>query len=171
MKINEQQVKTYTIAAVAILIVYVLFKVARGLGDTTTGIFEGLGISETKEEKEAKKKTDKALEDFKKESLLTSKPTRTAAQWQLVANDIYNALKSSAVSDDKARAYTLLASILTDADMSLVLSGFGRRQEYSFGVPIGPEKTLQEFVSSNLNQTDINDLNKLYSRSKMKFKF
>jgi hypothetical protein len=55
--------------------------------------------------------------------------------------------------------------------MSLVLSGFNRRQEYSFGVPIGPEKTLQEFVSSNLSQTDINDLNKLYSRSKMKFKF
>ena len=164
MKISEEQLKNYTIAAVAIVIVFVLFKVARG-------ILEVLGISDTKEEKEANKKTDKALEDFKKESLLTSKPTRTAAQWQLVANDIYNALKYSAVADDKARAYTLLASILTDADMALVLLGFGKRQEYFFSIPQGEEKTLQEFVSNNLSQTDINDLNKLYSRSKMRFKF
>ncbi len=168
---KDEQIKTAVMIAAAIVIILIIFKIGKGLTDLTGGIFEGLGISDTKEEKTAKAATEKAIKDFAKESAQTSKPTRSAAQWALVADTIYNALKSSAISDDKAKAYGELARVLTDADMGLLLTSFGKRQEYSFGVPIGDSKSLTQFVQDNFNDEDINDLNKLYSKSKMKWKF
>lgn len=150
--------------AIGIVGLIVLIRFTKKAGET-------IGIFDTKEEKEAEEKTKKAIEDFAKESQKTSKPTRTAAQWALVADTIYNKLRFSGISDDKTGAYTELARILTDADMSLVLQGFGLRQEYNFGIPIGKPKTLVEFVQDNFDLEDIKDLNNLYSRSKMKFKF
>lgn len=43
-------------------------------------------------------------------------------------------------------------------------------REY-IGIPIGKPKTLVQFVQDNFDLEDIKDLNNLYSRSKMKFKF
>jgi hypothetical protein len=173
MKTNltEGQVKALFYAGVSILALYVIYKFAKGLGDTAGSIFEGIGVSDTKEEKKVKSATDKALEDFKKEANKTSKPTRTDSAWTLVANSIYDALKRSAIDDNKTFAYTQLARILTDADMGAVLVAFGRRQEYAFGIPMGEPKTLVDFVKDNFNQKDIDDLNNLYAKSKMRFKF
>jgi hypothetical protein len=169
--LNEKQVRALFLAGLAILALFVAYRVARGLGDTAKGIFEGIGVSDTEEEKKAKQKTIDAIEKNKQEVLKTSKPTRTAAQWLFVANTIFDALKFSALSDDKAKAYSELARVLTDADMAILIQQFGLRQERSFGVPIGEPKTLPQFVSDNLDQEDIDDLNLLYARSKMKFKF
>jgi hypothetical protein len=80
-------------------------------------------------------------------------------------------LKTSAISDDKAKAYTELAKVLNDADMALLITAFGRRQEYNFGFPIGNPQTLPEMVAGNFSQSDIDSLNTLYSKSKMKWKF
>ena len=169
--LSEGQVKALFYAGVSVLALFVLWKFAKGLGDTAGSIFEGLGVSDTKEEKEAVKKTDKALNDFKKEAEKYSKPTRTAAQWSVVADTIYNALKYSAIDDNKPKAYFELARVLTDADMGALLVAFGRRQEYALGFPMGEPKSLVQFVQDNLSQKDINDLNTLYAKSKMRFKF
>lgn len=150
--------------AIGIVGLIVLIRFTKKAGET-------IGIFDTKEERQAEEKTKKAIEDFKKETEKTSKPTRTAAQWALVADTIYNKLKFSGISDDKTGAYNELARILTDADMAAVLSSFGLRQEYSFGIPVGKPKTLVQFVQDNFDIEDINSLNTLYSRSKMKFKF
>lgn len=165
INLNENQLKLALYAAIGITGLIIFWRFTRKTGEV-------IGIFDTKEEKAAEKQTKDAIEKFEKDAQKAgSKPTRTAAQWALVADSIYNALKSSAVSDDKGKAYTELARILTDADMAQVLKAFGLRQEYSFGVPIGKPKTLVQFVQDNFSSTDISDLNKLYSRSKMVFKF
>jgi hypothetical protein len=163
-KLNQENLKIGFYAILGIIAVFIIYRFTRKTG-------EALNIFDTKEEKEAEKTTKKAIEDFAKDAAKRSKPTRSAAQWALVADSIYNALKSSAAGDDKGKAYTELAKILTDADMSLVLASFGARQEYAFGVPIGRPKTLVQFVQDNFDLKDIADLNKLYSRSNMRFKF
>jgi hypothetical protein len=164
IKLNEQNLKFGFYAALGIIAVVTIYRFTRKTG-------EALNIFDTKEEKEAEKTTKKAIEDFKKEAEKRAKPTRSAAQWALVADSIYNALKSSAAGDDKAKAYTEIIRILNDADMALVLSAFGMRQEYAFGIPIGKPKTLVQFVQDNFNEADINDINRSYFKSGMRFKF
>ena len=164
MNIEKKQVETglYIIAALAVVVIgFLIIKKA----------LQTVGVIRTDEEAAAAKTTEKAIEQFSKDAAKTSKATKTPAQWTFVANNIYNALKHSAASDDKTLAYTELARILTDADMSLVISAFGKRQEYAFGLPIGPVKTLPEFVKDNFAQSDIDSLNNLYSKSKMKWRF
>lgn len=156
--------KAFAWLAIGIVGLIVFIKFTKKTGEV-------IGIFDTEEEKEAEKKTKKAIEDFAKEAQKTSKPTRTAAQWGLVADTIYNKLRYSGISDDKTGAYSELARVLTDADMGLLLSQFGTRQEYSFGIPMGGPKTLVQFVQDNFSLADIQSLNTLYSRSKMKFKF
>lgn len=150
--------------AIGIVGLIVLIRFTKKAGET-------IGIFDTKEEKEAEEKTRKAIEDYAKDVQKTIKPTRTAAQWNLVADTIYNHLKNTSATDEKGKAYTELARVLNDADMALLIKGFGLRQEYSLWLPVGSPKTLVQFVQDNFNLDDIQRLNTLYSRSKMKFKF
>jgi hypothetical protein len=53
---KHQQIKTAVMIAAAIVVIIIIFKLGKGLTDLTGGIFEGLGISDTKEEKKAKAK-------------------------------------------------------------------------------------------------------------------
>jgi hypothetical protein len=165
INLNQEQLKLAFYAVLGILALVFIFQLYKKTGET-------IGIFDTKEEKEEKERTKKAIDDFKKDIEKKGiKPTRTAAQWALVADSIYNALKFSGVGDDKAKAYTEIIRILNDADAALVVKAFGLRQEYAFGVPIGKPKTLVQFVQDNFNERDINDINRSYSRSGMIFKF
>jgi hypothetical protein len=162
---DPQTLKAIAWLAIGIIGLIVLIKFTKKAGET-------FGIFDTEEEKEAKEKTKKAIEDFSKEAQKTIRPTRSAAQWALVADTIYDNLKGDAVSDDKEKAYNELARILNDADAGLVLKSFGLRQEYGvFGIPFGNPKTLVDFVQNNFSVDDVASLNSLYSKSKMKFKF
>jgi len=169
-KLTDDQIKTGLYIVGGLIAAVLLFKLGKGLSDLIGGIFTGTGISDTKGAKEAAERTEKAIKDLQKETSKV-KPTRTAAQWQFVADNIYKALKYNAASDDKTKAYGELARVLNDADMSLLISGFGKRQEYSFGIPMGDVQTLPQFVKGNFSIEDIDSLNKLYSKSKMTWKF
>ena len=168
MKIDlnkPETLKSLAYIAIGIVGLILIIRITKKTG-------EALGIFDTEEEKEAKEKTKKAIEDFAKEAQKTSKPTRTAAQWAFVADTIYDNLKNDAIYDNKAKAYNELARILNDADAGLVLKSFGLRQEYGlFGIPFGNPKTLVDFVQNNFSTDDVASLNNLYSKSKMKFKF
>lgn len=164
-KLTEEQIKLGIYLALGVTALVFIIKFVKKTGET-------IGVFDTKEEREEEKKTKEAIEGFKKETEKRGiKPTRSASQWALVADSIYNALKTSAVSDDKGKAYTELVRVLNDADAALLVKAFGTRQEFSFGIPIGKPKTLVQFVQDNFSLDDINDINKAYSKSGMRFKF
>ena len=164
-KLTEEQIKLGIYLALGITALLFIIKFVKKTGET-------IGVFDTKEEREEEQKTKQAIEGFKKEVQKRGiKKTRTSAQWTFVADSIYNALKYNAAGDDKGKAYTELVRILNDADMAEVLQAFGTRQEYSFAVPIGKPKTLVQFVQDNFSLDDINDINKAYSKSGMRFKF
>lgn len=163
---SEKDIKTAVYIALAIAVVFIIYKLTKGASGLIGSIFGG----PTPEQIAASTTTENAIKDLVANTK-TIKPTRSAAQWALVADVIYNALKTSAISDDKAKAYTELAKVLNDADMALLITAFGRRQEYNFGFPIGNPQTLPEIVAGNFSQSDIDSLNMLYSKSKMKWKF
>jgi hypothetical protein len=167
MKIDlnkPETIKTLAYIAIGITGLILIIKITKKTG-------EALGIFDTEEEVEAKEKTKKAIEDYAKETAKTSKPTRTFSQWALVADTIYDKLRYNAIYDDKGGAYYNLSLVRTDADVGLLLKAFGMRQEKSFGFSVGQPKTLNQFVQDNFSLDDIIDLNNLYKRQNLKFRF
>ena len=135
-------------------------------------IFKALGLQKTPEEL-AKSKSDAAnIADIQK--TLSSKGitlTKSKAEWDIIADTIYNDLKYSALADNKADAGYQVARVQNDADILYLIQSFGSRQENLFGVSSGSPMTLPEFITSNLTQTNINLINDNYTRKGMKFKF
>ena len=135
-------------------------------------IFQALGLQKTPEEL-AKSKSDAAnIADIQK--TLSSKGitlTKSKAEWDIIADTIYNDLKYSALADNKADAGYQVARVQNDADILYLIQSFGSRQENLFGVSSGSPMTLPEFITSNLTQTNINLINDNYTRKGMKFKF
>ena len=135
-------------------------------------ILEGLGIIKSnqqklKEKQEQKNVSDQII-DFQKKGL---RLTKSKAEWDSIANQIYEDLRYSYFDDNKSDAGYQLARVQNDLDMAYLQQTFGLRQEYAFGIPVGSEKNLSSFITSNLNQSAINKINSNYASKKMTFRF
>jgi len=135
-------------------------------------LFQSLGISKTDAEI-AKEKSDAAnINDIEKN--LNARGidlTKSKAEWDQIADTIYNDLRYSALADNKADAGYQVSRVKNDADMIYLIKTFGKRQEYLFGIPSGSPMGLTEFITSNLDRSNIDLINDNYSRKGMKFKF
>ena len=135
-------------------------------------LFQSLGITKTDAEI-AKEKSDAAnISDIEKN--LNARGidlTKSKAEWDQIADTIYNDLRFSALADNKADAGYQVSRVKNDADMIYLIKTFGKRQEYLFGIPSGSPMGLTEFITSNLDRSNIDLINDNYSRKGMKFKF
>jgi len=135
-------------------------------------LFQSLGISKTDAEI-AKEKSDAANISEVEKNLnargLTL--TKSKAEWDAIADTIYNDLRYSALADNKDDAGYQVARVKNDADIIYLIKTFGKRQEYLFGLPSGSPMSLAEFITSNLTRDNINLINDNYSRKGMNFKF
>lgn len=134
-------------------------------------ILRKLGLQKTKEEKELEQQERQAVSNYVSATLRTTRPTKTAGEWSLIARTIYEDLKYSALDDNKEDAGYQLARVQNDGDVATLIQQFGRRQEYFFGLPLGDLKTLPEFVTSNLSQSKIEAINDNYRRKNIKFRY
>lgn len=143
-------------------------------------LLEKIGLKKTTEELEQGKTQKQGREKFindaikKPDPKQTKKglPTRSEGQYAVWADQIYEYLKYSKLDDKKDLAFELLFKYFhNDGDIALLTKYFGKRQEYTFGLPIGGPKNLSEFVTTNLSKQQINRLNNAYLKSKMKFRF
>jgi hypothetical protein len=135
-------------------------------------LLQKLGIQETKEEKKQAETVEKGKKQFVEEATKKIKPSKPEGYFVLMADQLYEYLKYSAIDDDKKKALELLYQyIQNDADIALLYKYFGQRQEYAFGIPTGKKKNLSEFVATNLNKSSLDFLNARYARSKMIFRF
>jgi hypothetical protein len=135
-------------------------------------LFQSLGISKTDAEI-AKEKSDAAniLEVEKNLNARGLALTKSKAEWDAIADTIYNDLRYSALADNKDDAGYQVARVKNDADIIYLIKTFGKRQEYLFGLPSGSPMSLSEFITSNLSRENINLINDNYIRKGMNFKF
>jgi hypothetical protein len=135
-------------------------------------ILQKLGITKTAEEI-AKEKSDASnLSEIEKNlNAMGVDLTKSKAEWDQIADTIYNDLRFSAIADDKADAGYQVTRVKNDADMIYLIKTFGKRQEYLFGLPSGSPMGLTEFITSNLSREKINIINSNYASKGMKFKF
>lgn len=162
MAISQENKKYLTTAGILIAAYLVVIK----------PLFQSLGITKTEEEK-AKEKSD-AANISEVEKNLNARGidlSKSKAEWDQIADAIYNDLRYSGLDDDKADAGYQIARVQNDADIIYLIKTFGKRQEYFFGLPVGSPKNLTEFITSNLTRENINLINANYSRKGIKFKF
>jgi hypothetical protein len=162
MAISQENKKLLTTAGIVVAAYLIVIR----------PLFQSLGITKTDAEI-AKEKSDAAnINDIEKN--LNARGidlTKSKAEWDQIADTIYNDLRYSALADNKADAGYQVSRVKNDADMIYLIKTFGKRQEYLFGIPSGSPMGLSEFITSNLDRSNIDLINDNYSRKGMKFKF
>lgn len=128
-------------------------------------VLQKFGIVKTKEEIEREKQKDVFLQTT------NEVPTKTPGEWTIVADQIYEDLRYSALDDNKDDAAYQVTRVKNNTDFKLLYKAFGNRQEYSFFVPVGSKKDLQQFIKSNLSNNQILKINDNYRRKKISFQF
>lgn len=104
-------------------------------------------------------------------TLRVQSPTKSVGEWTLIADQIYQDLKFSSISDNKADAGYQVTRVKNEADFATLYKAFGKRQEYYFGVPYGGLRDLIAFIKSNLDSDAIATINNNYASKKIKFRF
>jgi len=132
-------------------------------------LFEKMGIVESREE--TQQRNYKEEEKSKYLDPGTEKPTKSAGEWVIIADQIYQDLKFSRISDNRKDAGYQIARVKNNADFKLLYKAFGKRQEYTFGIPAGGEKDLAGFVVDNLERSQIEIINNNYRHKGIKFQF
>lgn len=164
-KHKEGRIIIWTFIAIVLGVILLFFS---RIVQTVTSVF---GLDEVaKKEKEEKVQKKEELANIEYQKAIVPQ-TKTDAEWQQIANTIYEDLKYSSLDDNKDDAGYQVARVKNDTDMFILIEKFGRRQEYAFGIPIGSEKSLPEFIVSNLDRDKINAINGNFSRKGMKYRF
>lgn len=130
-------------------------------------ILEKLGLQKTIEQKQQ----EQNVSDYVTETLKIQNPTKSKGEWQIIANQIYEDLRYSAIDDNKKDAQYQVSRVKNDADVATLIQVFGNRQEYAFGLPVGSLKDLQQFIKSNLSTNQVLAINSNYSRKGIKYRF
>ena len=162
MAISQENKKLLTTAGIVVASYLIVIK----------PLFQSLGITKTDAEI-AKEKSDAAnISDIEKNlNARGLSLSKSKAEWDAIADTIYNDLRYSALADNKSDAGYQVARVKNDADIIYLIKTFGKRQEYLFGLPSGSPMGLAEFITSNLDRENINLINDNYSRKGMNFKF
>lgn len=134
-------------------------------------IFIKIGLKKDPEVIATEERKQDQIADQIKEIAKTQKPTKSTAEWQVIADQIYNDLRYSAVSDNKADAGYQVARVKNDADFWELYRLFGKRREYLFGIPSGSLMDLSAFIRSNLSEKAIKTINANYQSKGIKFRF
>jgi hypothetical protein len=134
-------------------------------------ILTKVGIFKSAEERREETDKNKKLEQQINEVAKTQTPTKSAFEWQAIADQIYENLRYTALDDNKDNAAYQAARVKNDADFLQLWKSFGSRQEYAFGLPVGSKQNLQQFLLSNLSDSKIKELNNNYSRKNIKFRY
>jgi hypothetical protein len=135
-------------------------------------LFQKLGILKSSQEIQKERSDAANIADVEKNlTALGLSLTKSKAEWDQIADTIYNNLRFSAIADNKADAGYQVSRVKNDADIIYLIKTFGKRQEYLFGFPSGSPMGLSEFITSNLERNQINLINDNYTRKGMKFKF
>jgi hypothetical protein len=129
-----------------------------------------LGILKSKEQKALEAARREAIADTMEQVLATQKPTYTTVELSNFAEVIYEDLRYSALSDDKEQAGLYLAAPRNEADVYYLIKFFGNRDECYLGVFCYP-RSLPEFISTNLSQSKIDQINNNYARKGIKFRW
>jgi len=137
-------------------------------------LLETLGLKKTGEEKEQDQlmaENQQNVQNWLNATASEEMPTKTSGEWSVIADQIYNDLKYSAIDDKKDDAVYQVCRVKNNADFALLFKAFGKRQEYFFGLPLGGLQNLQSFIVGNVTSDKIKEINNNYYRKGIRYRF
>ena len=72
------------------------------------------------------------VDTYVSNTLKSQSPTKSVGEWTIIANQLYEDLKYSSISDNKADAGYQVTRVKNEADFATLYKAFGKRQEYYF---------------------------------------
>ena len=130
----------FSYAIIAIIITIAVVTLKKTVGDAV-----GSGIEEDKDQ--GKSDAENLIDDLNKETQGVA-TTQSAAIAQANANTIYESLKYSAVADNKDAALAVLKTVNNNADVAQLITKYGVKQHYFFGLNDGAPKDLIKVINS-----------------------
>lgn len=130
-------------------------------------ILTKLGLQKTQTQAQA----EQAQSTYLQSQISTGLSTKSAGEWAIIADQIYEDLRYTILDDNKDDAAYQLQRVKNNADIANLIKYFGKRQEYMFGIPAGSDKDLQQFVRSNLSNSQIATVNNNYLRKGITYRF
>lgn len=147
------------LAAIAVVYFGIIRPTTNALGFTTSAADEA-----------AAQAAQGNLNALAQQIIATQAPTKSAYEWQTIADQIYQDLRYSSMDDNKADATYQVCRVQNDADVVLLIQKFGFRQEYFFGLPNGGKQNLMSFITGNLSDTQLNTIRGNHNRKGIKIK-
>jgi len=134
-------------------------------------LLKKIGLKKSQEEKETEDKNKQLLDKQIKDVLKVQQPTKSVTEWKIIADQIYEDLRYTALNDNKADAGYQVTRVKNEADFWILFQQFKKRREYILFVPSGDLMNLQQFIVSNLSKSTIAKINDNYKRKNIKFRF
>lgn len=120
-------------------------------------ITNGLGLTTSAADAAQQNAQNAALQQMQ-DAVKNQTPTKSAGEWLTIADQIYNDLRYTSLDDNKADAVYQVCRVQNNADLAMLNTKFGYRQEYAFGVPVGSKKNLASFLTSNLSASQLSTI-------------
>lgn len=136
-------------------------------------ILEKVGLEKSAEQVATETKNKDILNTQVQAATKAQQPTKSIAEWKVIADQIYADLRSGTWSSQKEcddAAYQI-CRVKNDADFWLLFKYFAKRREYLMGIPNSPLQNLEQFVKISLSAKKIDAINKNFSTKPMKFRF
>jgi len=131
-------------------------------------ILEFIGVKDSKKQIEK----DDNDEDDLNENVEVQKTslTKSVAEWNQIADVIYQSLNKSSVSNDIDLAGLQVCRVRTNADVAQLMKSFSKRQDYFFGIPQGAAQGLEYFVTKKM-PSKVSAINNHYKRKNISKRF
>jgi hypothetical protein len=166
MAISQENKKLLTNTVIAVIVVVAANKIV------IKPLLQFLGIKKSDAEIAKEKSDAENINEIEKNlNARGLSLSKSKAEWDQIADTIYNDLRYSNLDDNKADAGYQIARVQNDADIIYLIKTFGKRQEYFLFLPTGSPKGLTEFITSNLTRDTMNLINANYKSKGIKFRF
>lgn len=125
-----------------------------------------------KEDSDEKKENEAIKDEVKELEKLAEKATYSDAQFLVYANQCFEGMRYSYISDDYAAVVNVVKKMKSYLDVLKLIAAYGVRQENWLGVlPDGAGKTLSEQIQDDLWQSDIDSINAYLRGAKINYQF
>lgn len=130
-------------------------------------VLQTFNVVQTPEEKKQTQAFEKTLS--KAITTIGVKPTKDDLFWKTASDTIYDSWATTNFFGASSNTIRLLKTPQNDADVLKLYQFYGKRQNYSFGLPVGEPRTLPEAANYELG-SDVNQINKDWASKGIKYR-
>ena len=153
-----------------------LAAIAVGYFGVIRPILKKIGIQKSQEDIAHQKELDaekhQAVVKAQQQAASTGvRPTKSDAEWQTIADIIYEDLRYAFYADKQNDAIYQVCRVKNIADYWVLYRKFKKRRDYVLGIPQGELKDLPGYLAANLNRRQLDVINDNYRRKGINIRF